>query len=235
MNDRSLKKNQYFLQALQEASEQEYGSARTSQEVFLSEGFKAKMFQLIRKQKKGNFHYTKIRRRIIAVAVALMVFFVTAMSIGAVRKPVIEYIKKVFDLGTDFTFSYSGGEGMSPTTIETAYTFQKVPEGYALSSKNDLRVFISQMWTHKNGDILELTQYTASGAFTLNTEDAIEKTVKIGEYEGTLYTHPERQFLLWHTEEYIFYIILLSDVDTITNGSIDLVELASNLVMMETE
>ena len=228
----SLPNNPVLQRVLRELVQEEFDSY--SEDVEFSEAYKKKKEKLLRMQERPYWKYVNtIGQKIAVILISLVVLSSSIITVYGAWKPVIECIKRTYERCTDFIFPSGANQKGLPGTLETAYMLREIPDGFQRTIEDADELGLRFEWEHENGDRLVFNQVIVGTTIGLNTEDAVEEAVTVNGHSAMLYTHPERQFLLWHTEEYIFYIVLLSDVDTITNGSIDLVELASNLVPMD--
>ncbi len=90
------------------------------------------------------------------------------MSVSATRKPIIEFVKKVFSQFNEITLS----ENLDPPveTIQTEYTLTNLPEGYEISNyqKSVNSVFI--IWTNESGEEIVFSQELLDSDFTIDNE-----------------------------------------------------------------
>lgn len=178
-------------------------------------------------------HRMHFRRRFLAIVVALLVLLAALMSIGAVRKPVIEFFREIFAVGTNYCFFTSNDQNDSYDIIETAYTPRKIPEGFRLTIKDTDETSRYFRWQNEKYDSLSFSQYTPDVTLSINSADAVEKTVTVQGYTATLFTHPKRQFLLWNTERYVFLLALYGPPGIVESGTVDLVAIASDMMGIE--
>ncbi len=120
-----------------------------------SEEFEKKMEKLIdsignnKKPRKLNH-----RKTIAILIAAIIIAFAGAMSVGAIREPIVEFIYKIYDGFTDLFF-----EGDTTDKLSYIYSLSEIPEGFVETERlsNDsinLIVFESQ----QNGNKIELCQ-----------------------------------------------------------------------------
>ena len=124
----SVSKEEFF-DILREYASKEFEHIPKSDDEIdyeFSEEFEKKMEKLIdsignnKKPRKLNH-----RKTIAILIAAIIVAFAGAMSVGAIRKPIVEFIYKVYDGFTDLLF-----EGDTTDNITYKYSISEIPEGF---------------------------------------------------------------------------------------------------------
>lgn len=91
-----------------------------------SDSFEKKMSKLVRSEKKKSWNWFNTPYKRVALIVAiLMMLFVTACSVPAIREGIINIIVNVFDNEYDVTF-----EGDTKDIIEQVYGLSHLPDGF---------------------------------------------------------------------------------------------------------
>ena len=100
-------------------------------EVYISPGYKKKMAQLIKRQKRPYWKFVNTIGKRIAVFVlaTLLVLSVATMSVRSAREPILVFIENVFE---SFSELFVGRSEINnaPDTIEEVYTLSDLPEGF---------------------------------------------------------------------------------------------------------
>ena len=224
----SLPNNPVLQSVLRELVQEEFDSY--SEDVEFSEAYKKKKEKIIRMQERPYWKYVNtIGQKIAVILISLVVLSSYIITVYGAWKPVISYMKKSYTIFTDFIFKQSDLDNFIPDTINRVYTLQIIPDDFIPSYSSIQKHSATQIWTNSKGDILTLSQYTDDSLLSLNTENAQEQIFVISQYKGIMYKHDNLHILFWTTDQYYFVL----DFESENPSSLDLVELASNLVPME--
>lgn len=124
-----------FVKAFMEAERLDSTELPSEDEIQwdFSEKFEKSMQKLIQKNNRINLSVRRnIRKGLLAAIIAILVLFTGLMSVTATRKPIIEFVKKVFSQFNEITLS----ENSVPPVdmIETEYTLTDLPDGFELDT-----------------------------------------------------------------------------------------------------
>lgn len=121
-------------------------------------------------QKKHSSSLTV--KRIVALAAALIVLFTGAMSVGAVREPVVNFIVKTYEGFKRVLFS-----GDSLTEIDHVYAFAEVPEGFVETQRiSNKEMNLVRYENRETGAVIKISQ-------SITTEYSISLDSENGELE----------------------------------------------------
>ncbi len=117
---------------------------------------------------------TSLRLRILVPLVAILTLFAAAMSVQAVRAPIISFAKRVYQEMTDY---YLRADPDSPTedaVIPTDYVLEYIPEGYTLADTKQNPVLLMRVYRNPSGGmfIVSLHTYEEGANISLDTENA---------------------------------------------------------------
>jgi hypothetical protein len=171
--------------------------------------FKRKMSSLIKVQRRSYWKYFNTAgKRAAVIMIALAVLFGSAMSVQAIREPVIKFIVEVYDKFTEI-FYHGDDPGLNvPETIEIEYTLSKVPEGYRLAESTRQTFALNTMWSNESGEDIHLSQNTVvNTGIVIDTENIPYQNIVVGDYEAIYYVKNNCQTLIWNNDEYAFILI----------------------------
>jgi len=199
--------------ALIEAFSRDYSDIPNDEEIdkihTFSNEFEIKMKKL---QKKSKIKYVYIFnlqvRRMAVIAVCIIVIFTASMSIEAVRTPIIKFCVTIYEKFSSILFINDSDNELSfPTTLETLYAPDYVPDGYILDediNDSNMRILI---YTNENGNEIEFNQYIITTTnLTINTEGITTEDIFIYMNKGIFYTNKEINVILWHDEQYGYLV-----------------------------
>lgn len=161
-----------FIKAFMEAETLDNAEIPNEDEIewAFSDKFLRKMDKLIKKNNRVRLSTRRtVTKGLIAAIITVIVVFAGLMSVAAIRKPIVEFVKKVFPQFNEITL----GEGYSMTvdTIETEYTLTNLPEGYELDTyqKDDYSVFA--VWKNDAGEQIVFMQNVLDSNLTIDNEN----------------------------------------------------------------
>lgn len=168
--------------------------------------FERKINRLIKNSRKSYWPLinTPLKKVAVAAMVIIMLFGFT-MSIEAAREAVVDYIITVYEKYTGFSFDVRGLD--VPKTIEQKYMVTALPEGYTLSSKDEMERHREFIWTNEKGEDIIFKQSVLHNVhMTLDTEDTPYKYVQVGQYSAIYLTKRNMQTVIWDNGKYLFII-----------------------------
>ena len=179
--------------------------------VCFSLGYKRKMAQLIKRQKRPYWKYVNtVGKKIAVIAIAFMMLFGLSMSIKAIREPVVSFIVTIFDKFSELFVDKSEINSASDK-IEEIYELTQLPQGY---SENGINISLRNIeTTYFNGDSeIRFYQSIISNKVTIDTEDSYETILFIKDYEIYYIYKNNLTKALWRNEKYIFEIYCNTEI-----------------------
>lgn len=136
------------------------------------------------------------RKAIAILIAAIIVIFAGAMSVGAIREPMVEFIYKVYDAFTDLLF-----EGDTTDKLSHICSLSEIPEGFVETDRlsNDsvnLIVFENQ----QNGNKIELWQQpTEDTSISYDNENGHIENYMVNGIEISIYIsdHNDCHIAFW--------------------------------------
>ena len=101
-------------------------------EVKYSEKYLKYIDRLIKQTKSPFYKYfNTFGKRVAGIAAAMLIAFSCAMTVKAVREPVVEFITNVYEKFVEIIFDEKD-IAKAPDTIGTVYTLGMIPNGYTI-------------------------------------------------------------------------------------------------------
>lgn len=195
----SVSKEEFF-DILREYASKEFEHIPKSDDEIdyeFSEEFEKKMEKLIdsignnKKPRKLNH-----RKAIAILIAAIIVAFAGAMSVGAIREPIVEFIYKVYDGFTDLIF-----EGDTTDKLSHIYSLSEIPEGFVETDRliNDNINYVSYENIQTNSKIELVQQPTKDVFISLDNENGHVEKYGINGTEINLYIsdHNDCHIAFW--------------------------------------
>ena len=189
-------------------------------EFDISNNFKIKMEKLIKRQNKPYYRFVSTAsRRAACIAVAILVFSVSSLSVKSVRKALVSNFKlKGFSNHVNILYS-SQEENHYPDTIETEYEITNIPDEFELVEydKNQYEVFA--YYIYKNYEIV-FTQSIKS-RYNIGLDNEHSKVYNYKDTDGQEYLIQESIdenydiTFVWDNGEYIFEVFSNLDKNTV--------------------
>lgn len=182
-------------------------------EYEFSDSFEKKMSKLVRSEKKKSWHWFNTPYKRVALIVAiLMMLFVTACSVPAIREGVVNFIINTFDIGHKITF-----EGDLRNEIEQVYSLTYLPDGFTQSEeyKDDASRSKIYYGANKQDYIHFYQRITDSTEIRLDNEYGSMEKIVVNEFDVYLYTRSDSNFLLaqWIQDGYVMKLSWKGTVD----------------------
>ena len=194
-------------QAFYIVAQEELKSLPPSEKHNFSKKFEKKMGRLISSEKKSYWKYiNSFGKKATVFAAAFIILFSAAMSVDAIRIPIIEYAKSVFEEGTNFLFGRKEGEGEAPETIERPFILQDVPEEYQLVYSSVTWNSIGLRWENGEGGYINYSQETLGWSVSMDTENAVLEEVQVNGADAFLVEKDTVKWIMWPTQDYVFTI-----------------------------
>ena len=160
-----------FVKAFMEAERLDNAEIPSEDEIQweFSEKFVRSMDRLVKKNNRIMLSTRRtVTKGLLAAIIAVMVLFTGLMSVAATRKPIIEFVKKIFPQFNEITLS----ENSAPTIdkIETEYTLTNLPKGYEISEYkiSDNEVFA--VWVNESGEKIVFSQEILDSNISIDNE-----------------------------------------------------------------
>jgi len=172
--------------------------------------YERKKQRIIKYHTKAYFPFVKTVGR--QVAAVLVICFLalgsTAMSVKAIREPIINFIVEIYEKFSRITFQPESIEEIKPpSTIEQEYIPSFIPAGYSESSRDDVDVMIQTEYTNKDGDILLFSQMTIENRKVgIDTEETETKEITVNDNSGIFYSNKGWNTVLWNDKRYAYSV-----------------------------
>ncbi|MBQ2989340.1 MAG: DUF4367 domain-containing protein [Clostridia bacterium] len=197
--------NEYFRQ-IRELD----GMPETSEEELKSELQLLYKKAGLQQKRKSPWMFRTVGRRVASVLIVIGLFSVVSASVYAARAPMVQFLSKTYDKYIEFFFGQSDVE-KSPSTIETIYTLGLVPEGYELDSQSFEKESTVIVWQNKDGNSIELRQYTLDMMLTLDNEEADLDSFNIDNFSILFKEKYGMKTYFWNTNDYQFRLHIIDD------------------------
>lgn len=192
----------YAEKWLSEYPDDEYLSTHCS----FSANFENKMNRLIKQQKKPYYVlFNTVAKRAAAIILVIVISLSAALSVEAIRTPIINFFSEVYEKFTNIWFDDTASG--APEIIEEIYLPDYIPEGFELVNKE---VYEQDLYyTYSNGDKqLKIWQTVVYGSnITLDTENTEVEKLTISGFEGIYYENKGLGQIFWSDEKYAFHIV----------------------------
>ena len=202
-----------FKNAFREVVSSEFAHIPTDEnsiDFTFSARFNKRMEKLIRSQKKPYWNIINTTtKRVAVIIVAIFTVFTATFSVKALREPIINFIKQVYETFTHYSF---GGD--KTEKIEREYTI-KVPNGFNKTNRIENDAIILTEYTNSSDDIIEFNQMTTeySTGYFVDNENGDIKTEMINEIEVEFKERYDTKSAIWAKDGYVFAIDCYGSVD----------------------
>lgn len=203
--------DELILQAIREVVEE-----RIDQEVLefsgeephvFSREHEKKMAKLIRDQKKPYFKLIcTAGRRAACIAVVVILFAATALSVKAIREAVFDFITHIFSDHTVVT-TESGADDGYPETIEEEYYISALPEGFEETENHKTNAFIKKKF-YKENEYVIFKQYvkTNYSIYFDNDHFNYDEYIDNDDQKYMIITNEDDTTYIWNNGQYVFEI-----------------------------
>lgn len=205
-----------FKNAFREVVSSEFAHIPTDEnsiDFTFSERFNKRMEKLIRSQKKVYYNFVNTAyKRVAIICVVLLTMLTTACSVKAIREPIINFIKQVYETFTHYSF-----DGDTTEKITKEYTI-KIPDDFKQTNITKNEFFIAIEYTNNKGDIIEFKQMTAeySTGYFVDNEQGETSTKTVDNIEVEYKKWYDTQTVIWTKDGYVFAIDCYGDIDYVT-------------------
>lgn len=203
-----LKNNQLLKQAFLDADRQllyQYSNEEIALGWVPSVRFENKMRKLIQNQKRSYWKYINTAsKRVAVIVLAVLIASASAMSVKAIREPVINTIIEIYEKFTKLVFS-TENVGKNNLEITTQYSLSYLPETFVEKENLKFEKMRVVSWENDLGERIQLQQsILIGGEYNLDTEKNALTEITIGSIKGHSYISKSYEYWIWHSENYSF-------------------------------
>ena len=157
----------------------------------------------------------RLPRVAVITIVSLGVALALAMSVEAIRIPVIEFILKHFSNHSTMVFLDEYTEPPKEESIYTVIDGAPVPDGYGLVNKTIQDGWIiSLLYKNQSEERIRLVINVADGVFDFDSEGFEMQEITINGHRGTLFIKgPEKQMVLLDDDNSVLLFLYASNLD----------------------
>ena len=184
-----------------------------------SQAFLRRKEKLIKNTRKTTWYWVNTAAKRAAVIVLLLaMLFSVAMSVEAIRDPVVTFFTELYEKYILIVF-----EGDGYKEIEQEYGFTQLPEGYEIVDVARAPAIVITTLQDAQDNLLVLEQSIAEGdGPTVDNEQGVVTQVSIGETSVLVYEAAGTKGLLWTRDGYFFSLFSFGDMQI--NNLLTLVE-----------
>ena len=201
--------------ALYIAGRNEVGAykALPDESVVFSKEFEEKIRSINKRRKTFYYRATKTTpRKIAIILVAAIITITMAMSISAIRKPILNFFTSIYE--SFITIFVEADEELElPTSIEQMYKPTYLPEEYIEISSENYEFEAISMWM-KNASAIILSQNIISEEtkISIDNKETDYQTATISGNSVYYYNKDGYYYLIWSNDYYIFSLTAPSDI-----------------------
>lgn len=171
-----------------------------------SKRYERKIRRIIALQPKPYFHLVnRTWKRVVLVAVIVLMLFGAAMSVSAIREGVIQFFVEVYEkFSTVIVMSDSGDRALD----DREYVITALPDGFELHDHEQFDSYTRYEYLHPDGSRLIFRQYYSNAMQnTVDTEEVALEEVTVNGITGNYYSNKDQEFLFWHDNDYVLWLI----------------------------
>lgn len=205
-----LTDKQLFCQALIIAQKHFFADVPLEDEIGLvpSERFVKRVNKLISAQKHSYWKYINSASKKVAIILVIFLTLIgSAMSVKAVREPIIQFISETWNSFTRLFTSETKNTEPFETKIRTVFTIPDslIPDGFVETYHNNDLSSCFTIWSNGTEEIT-LTQNLISADITINTENTELVKIKINEQDAYFYSNKGLSTIIWNNNLYTFVL-----------------------------
>lgn len=192
-------------------------------EFAFSKRFTKRMEKLINSQKKVYYKLINTAcKRVAIVFVLIITIFTAAFSVKAIREPIINFIKQVYESFTYYTF---GGDTVEIITKE--YNITEIPDDYEQIEKTTEDNLVVTTYKNSLGNTIIFSQMTTeySIGYFVDNESGNLYVEKVGNIEVEFKEWYDTKTAMWVAEGYVF---TLDCIGSVSNEDIKQIILSIN-------
>lgn len=202
-----LKNNQLLKQAFLDADRQllyQYSNEEIALGWIPSVRFENKMRNLIQNQKRSYWKYINTAtKRAAVVILAIVITFASAMSVKAIREPVVNTIIEIYEKFTKLFFS-ADNDDIENTNINVLYSLSLLPKTFSEKENLTFEKMRVISWENDFGEIIELQQSILGAEYKLDTEENALTEIDFGNVKGHSYVSKGYENWTWYDETLVF-------------------------------
>lgn len=206
-----------FKKAFREVVSLEFSHIPTDEnsiEYTFSQKFIKRMEKLIKSQKKVYWHFVNTAsKRVAIILLAIVTMFSAAFGVKAIREPIVNFIKQVYETFTHYSF-----EGDIAETITKEYIITQLPNGFEQKDKIKNDYLIYTVYENMDEQKIEFSQRTTqshSGLFEDNENTVVSKIV-INSMEIELQEWFDTKCAIWTYDGYFFMLDCAGNIEVDT-------------------
>jgi len=204
-----LKNNQLLKQAFLDADRQllyQYSNEEIALGWVPSVRFENKMRKLIQNQKRSYWKFINTAtKRVAVIILAVLVISGSAMSVKAIREPVVNTIIEIYEKFTKLFFS-DNDTPENTINIDVLYNISHLPESFSEKENLTFEKMRVVSWENDFGEIIELQQSILGSEYKLDTEENALTEINFGNVKGHSYVSKGYENWIWHNEVYVFHL-----------------------------
>ena len=178
-------------------------------------------FELLSLEEKTNKNAMKFRPRKAALIAAVIAFVILATGIftaSAAGQKVIHFVENIFSGYTEIESDSADNDNV-PEILETEYTINAIPEGFALTQYDSSEAGVFTVWENEQ---IVFEQSVLNFSTEMNNEKEYTK-IEMNGYPAYLYGHDNQHFISFTNGEYWFNIMVPEDYKD------DLIDIAKSI------
>lgn len=179
-------------------------------------GFEEQMESLLKHEKKFTWRFTNTSfKRSALVTATTILLLTTACSVPAIREPVVEFIREVYE--THFDYSYSNN---ARGDLKTEYYLSYLPEGFTESGRSDIDGYLQVNYKNDREETIAFSQFNGDTDIHVGKKYTEYRKIDVNGQEVHLHIHedteeenPDRIIIaIWITDTYYFDIVTHGDI-----------------------
>lgn len=204
-----------IAEAFIEAERRDYYEIDTNQVWITSKKFNQSMKRLIHAQKSPIWKYVNTTgKRVAMLAIVFMLLSGCAMSIEAIRTPVVQFVIEVYEKFTQLLVPSEQTENNVPTTIEKKYKPTMMIQGYSLVGEDYDLLYYQLRWSNSTEEEIVFQQSILTNyASIIDTENIPYRKIELSQYDAVYFTSANKHSLIWSDGEYTFKITCQTSID----------------------
>ena len=167
--------------------------------------FEEKMQKLIARQKQSYWQYTNTSaKRLLIAAAVLVAILSSAMTVPAIRGPVIDFAVKTYKEFSVY-FVTDSDNASYPKTIENVYKPQYIPNDFELINSISNDAISSSVWKNtKTDETILFSQNTVLVKSNINTGNTEIMTFTVGDTNVLTFENNGKSVYMWDYAGYYF-------------------------------
>ncbi|MEE0946419.1 MAG: DUF4367 domain-containing protein [Acutalibacteraceae bacterium] len=194
-----------FKQAFREVVSLEFSHIPTDEnsiQYTFSKKFNRRMEKLIKAQKKVYWNLVSTTsKRVAIIFLAIFTMFTAAFSVKAIREPIIEFIKQVYESFTHYTF-----DGDTIEFIEKEFSIHQIPYGYEQIDKTTTDNSVVTIYKNELDYTIYFSQSTTDShtGFFVDNENGDLNTETINGINVDFKEWYDTKTAMWTQNGYVF-------------------------------